>query len=55
MNFVDLIYDYNPAVGGPIKKDKLWFYSAFRAWGVNQGIAGTYFNATPKATSTRPT
>jgi hypothetical protein len=47
VNFVDLIYDYNPAVGGPILKDKLWFYSAFRAWGVNQGIAGTYFNATP--------
>jgi len=49
VNFVDVIYDYNPAVGGPIKKDKLWFYSAFRAWGVNQGIAATYFNATPKA------
>jgi hypothetical protein len=45
VNFVDVIYDYNPAVGGPIK-DKLWFCSAFRAWGVTR--------ASPPPTSTPP-
>src|SRR5207244_1301161 len=24
------IYDYNPGIGGPIKKDKLWFYGTAR-------------------------
>ena len=31
-------------------QNKLWFYTAFRGWGVDQGIAGTFFNQTP----TRP-
>lgn len=53
-NFVDKIWDFNPAVGGPIARDKVWFYSAFRSWGVDQGIAGTYFNLTPKGTSYTP-
>src|SRR5579863_750358 len=29
-NTIDEIYDYNPGVGGPVVKDKLWFYSAAR-------------------------
>ncbi|MEQ1869370.1 MAG: TonB-dependent receptor [Vicinamibacterales bacterium] len=54
VNFVDKIWDINPGIGGPIKKDKLWFYSAFRYFGVDQGIAGTYFNLTPKGTKYTP-
>ncbi len=53
-NFVDRIYDLNPALGGPIKQDKLWFYTAFRKWGVDQGIAGTFFNKTPTGLSYTP-
>jgi hypothetical protein len=53
-NFVDRIYDFNPAVGGPIVRDRLWFYGAYRYWGVDQGIAGTYFNLTPTGLAYTP-
>jgi hypothetical protein len=53
-NFVDKIWDVNPALGGPIRADKLWFYTAFRDWGVYQGIAGTFFNQTPTGLAYTP-
>jgi len=28
------LWDFNPSVGGPIVKDKLWFSSSYRSWGV---------------------
>ncbi|PWT82268.1 MAG: hypothetical protein C5B57_08945 [Blastocatellia bacterium] len=38
------VYDYNPSAGGPIMKDKLWFYSAAR-WQANKRyIAGLWDN-----------
>ncbi|MGQ0734015.1 MAG: carboxypeptidase regulatory-like domain-containing protein [Acidobacteriota bacterium] len=36
------IWDFNFGMGGPIKKDKLWFYGSARHWGVHAPIAGTY-------------
>ena len=37
-------YDINPSIGGPILREKLWFYSSAR-WQVNQNyIAGLYYN-----------
>jgi hypothetical protein len=39
-------YDVGGALGGPIKKDRVWFYSSLRTWGAQQYAAGTYFNAT---------
>jgi hypothetical protein len=53
-NFVDKIWDINPAFGGRIIRDKLWFYSAFRSWGVDQGLAGVFFNQTPRGLSYVP-
>ena len=39
-----LTYDVNVGVGGPIKRDKLWFYSAAR-WQDNESfVAGTFAN-----------
>ena len=35
-------------------RDKLWFYSAFRSWGVDQGLAATYFNLTPNGLAYTP-
>jgi hypothetical protein len=35
---VDRIYDFNLAVGGPIKKDKLWFFLSGRAWAVDAPV-----------------
>jgi len=39
-------YDYGGAIGGPIKKDKLWFFGALRWWGASRYLQGTYYNAT---------
>ena len=37
-------YDINPSVGGPILRDKLWFYTSAR-WQTNENfIAGLYYN-----------
>ena len=37
-------YDINPSVGGPILRDKLWFYASAR-WQDNQNyVAGLYVN-----------
>ena len=37
------VWDINLAEGGPIKKDKLWFFSSFRSWGVYQYIANSFY------------
>jgi hypothetical protein len=37
-------YDYGGAIGGPIKKDKLWFFMAHRWWGASRYIQGSYYN-----------
>jgi hypothetical protein len=37
-------WDYNASLGGPIKKNKLWFFSSYRNWGVNNFVADS-FNA----------
>jgi hypothetical protein len=39
---VDRIYDFNLAVGGPIKRDRLWFFSSGRMWSVNAPVADTF-------------
>jgi hypothetical protein len=47
---IDRIYDFNFSQGGPIKKDKLWFFTTARAWSVNAPIAGTFVtNGTSQA------
>jgi hypothetical protein len=50
---IDKIWDINPAVGGPIRTDQLWFYSSFRYWG-NYLQGGTYYNRDPLAWSYVP-
>ena len=37
------VWDVNIAEGGPIKKDKLWFFASYRDWGVYQYIANSFF------------
>ena len=43
-NAIDRIVDYSLAAGGPIKKDKLWFFAATRYNSVNNFIANTYMD-----------
>jgi hypothetical protein len=38
----DSIYDINGSVGGPIRRDRLWFFSTFRRWSVNEFVANTF-------------
>ena len=37
------VWDFNLAEGGPIKRDRLWFFASYRDWGVYQYIANSFF------------
>ena len=41
------VYDYQFGVGGPIQRDRLWFYSGNRWWGAQEYALGNHFNSTP--------
>ena len=45
-NSVKDVYDVTGALGGPIVKDRLWFYTAHRAWGHGEYTAGDHPNLT---------
>ena len=34
-------------VGGPIQRDKIWFFVSARSWVTSDYYPGNYFNATP--------
>src|SRR5687768_4768787 len=38
-------WDTNVAIGGPIKRDRLWFFNNLRSYGTYQDIPGLYANA----------
>ena len=40
---VDKIYDFNFSLGGPIRQDKLWFFSSVRKWGVDSPVADVFY------------
>jgi hypothetical protein len=44
---IQSIWDVNPSIGGPILRDKLWFYYTFRHWGSEKTKADSYFDANP--------
>jgi hypothetical protein len=48
------LYDETLSVGGPIKKDKLWFFGAPRTWGFSRAGAGAYWNKTQNVELTPP-
>jgi hypothetical protein len=41
-------WDINPGVGGPIQRDKLWFFGSYRRAG-NRADSGVHYNLTPNA------
>jgi len=41
------VSDFNPGLGGPIKRDKLWFYGAYRYEALNQTVVDSYFDKNP--------
>jgi len=54
VNRLKKIWDVNPSLGGPIVKDRLWFYNSYRYWGTDTYLAGLYRNLTPLAYSYTP-
>jgi hypothetical protein len=38
------IWDINPTIGGPIRRNRLWFFYAHRYWGVDKRVADTFFD-----------
>jgi len=40
---VKTVYDIGGGLGGPIAKDKLWFYTAHRKWGNETYVPGAYY------------
>ena len=53
-NRVEKIIDVNAGVGGPVKRDKLWFFSSFRIWGVDQTVTDSFYNTDPTHRTFRP-
>jgi hypothetical protein len=41
-NKVDSVYDVNATFGGPIRKDRVWFFSTFRRWSANNFLGNTF-------------
>jgi hypothetical protein len=46
--------DVNPSIGGPIKKDALWFFGSYRDWRETNYVAGIFRNRTPLAWTYTP-
>ena len=49
VNSMKRTWDFNPNGGGPIIKDKLWFYGAYRNNEIQKYVADHYFNSDPLA------
>lgn len=41
-NSVDSVYDINATLGGPIMKDRLWFFTTIRRWSANNYLGNTF-------------
>jgi hypothetical protein len=44
---LDKVWDFNPDIGGPIMKDRLWFFFSNREWGTNNRVAAIWYNKDP--------
>ena len=44
--YVKRVYNAGGSLGGPIKQDTLWFFTAHRKWETQQWLPGKYYNAT---------
>jgi hypothetical protein len=47
VNGLKRTWDFNPNGGGPLVKDKLWFYAAYRNNQIDRFVADSYYNTNP--------
>ena len=45
-NELRLVTSFNPAFGGPITRDKLWFYSSYRMQNARNWVGGMFYDST---------
>src|SRR5713101_8288500 len=48
------LFDESASVGGPIRKDRLWFFGTVRTWGFARQNAGVFWNQTQDVFLTPP-
>ena len=48
------IFDESASIGGPVFKDRLWFFGAIRTWGFSRKHAGVFWNRTQNVELTPP-
>ena len=48
-NRVQSVYDVNLTLGGPIRRDRLWFFTTFRRWSANNYLGNTFTSAGDQA------
>ena len=41
-NHIDTVYDINATLGGPLRRDRLWFFTTFRRWSANNFLGNTF-------------
>lgn len=46
VNKIGKVFDFNSTVGGPLARNRVWFFAAARRWGSDRIIGGNYWNAT---------
>ncbi len=46
MTRVNYVFDSGGTLGGPIKKDRVWFFFSYRNWGNERAAASKYYNLT---------
>jgi Carboxypeptidase regulatory-like domain len=49
VNGLKRTWDFNPNGGGPLVKDKLWFYVAYRNNEIDRYVADSFYNTNPTA------
>jgi len=51
---VHRVFDYNPSAGGPILRDRLWFFSSYRRWGSDTFQDNSFYNLDPTHRTYQP-
>ena len=54
-NPIEALYDWNLSGGGPVSRDKLWFYISFRYWGQREQVTGMFRPIDPFSFTFNPT